>query len=223
MMKIKVFVLILMLSSFAGSVYCQTSDFGIWYEANVEKSLGKKFELSGSLNVRTFEDASTIDKAFAEFGGSYDPNRYIGFAGSYRIGRYLEKDDLYHPGQQFFADIKGSLPVSDLEFSTRLRLQVTERTNVKHETGETSYDGRIKLKCRYRIPHFPVDPYLSFETFTPLFRSSGQFIAKSRSSAGFDYKISKKHLLEAEYTYQRDNTPHLKIAHLVTLGYTFRF
>lgn len=216
------FLLLLLMT--CASAYSQESDFGLWYEVNAEKSLGKKFDLSGSLNVRTFENASTVDKAFLELGASYDPNKYLGFAGSYRIGSYLEKDDLYHRGQQIFTDIKGSVPVNNFEFSTRVRLQITKRSYSKEgSSNPTEYDGRIKLKGKYKIPHFPLDPYLSFEIFTPMFRSSEQFVSKSRSTAGVDYKISKKHLAGMEYTYQRDNTPHLKIINLITVSYTYRF
>ncbi len=224
MMTTKSIFFLLLFLLVAGSVYGQDSDFGLWYEVNAEKSFSKKFALQGSFNVRTNDNASTVDKSFFEFGATYDPNKYLEFAGSYRIGKFLENDDYYHLAQQIFGDIKGSMPVSDLEFSLRARIQMTERSYVKKESdSKAEYDGRIKLKCKYKIPHFPVDPYVSFEMFTAMFRSSDQFIEKSRSSAGIEYKITKKHAVETEYTYERDNTPHLKIAHLITLGYTYRF
>ena len=100
-----------MLLLVAGSVYSQESDFGLWYEVNAEKSLSKKFDIDGTVMVRTFDNASTIEQAFMELGASYSPNKYIGFAATYRIGNYLEDDDLYHIRHKWFGDIKGSLPL----------------------------------------------------------------------------------------------------------------
>ena len=221
---IRSFFLFFILLAITGTVYSQKSDFGIWYEVNAEKSLSKKFDISGTFMVRTFDNASTVDQAFCELGASYSLIKYIGFALNYRIGNYLEKDDLYHLRHKWFADVKGSLPLSNFAFSARLRLQVMARTYYKNDADKApEYDGRFKLKGEYKIPDFPVNPYLSFETFSPLFRNEGTLIDKSRSSVGLEYKITKKHLVETEYTYQRDTYPDLSILHIISFSYTFKF
>ena len=207
-----------------GSLFSQDSDFGLWYEVNADKAFNKKFDIEGTVMVRTFHNASFIEQAFFEIGASYDLNKYVGFAGSYRIGNYIEDDDLYHIRHKWFADIKGSLPVSNFVFSARLRLQIMARTYFEDANKDKAeYDGRLKLKGAYKIPHFPVDPYLSFETFSPVFRNEGRFIDKSRSTIGLEYKITKKHIVETEYIYQRDEFPHLSIMHIISLNYTFKF
>jgi hypothetical protein len=221
---IKSFVLFLFLLLVTRSVYSQDHDFGLWYEVSAEKSLNKKFDINGTVTVRTFDNASTIDQAFMELGASYSLNKYLGFALSYRIGNYLEDDDLYHIRHKWFADIKGSLPVNNFVFSARLRLQMMARTYIEDAAdSKAEYDGRLKLKGVYKIPDFPINPYLSFETFSPIFRNEGRLIDKSRSILGLEYKITKKHIIETEYIYQRDNYPHLSIMHIITLNYTFKF
>ena len=223
-MMIKRQILFLLLFLTAGAVYCQDSDFGLWYEVNAEKSITKKFELSGTLNVRTFDNASTLDQAFFEFGAQYNLNKYLGFGASYRIGNHLEDDDLYHIRNQWIGDIKGSLPSGNFIFSARLRFQVMAKTYFEDENDDKAeYGGRIKLKGLYKIPDFPVNPYLSFETFTQLFKNDGHLIDKSRSTAGMEYKLSRQHFIYIEYIYQRDEVPHLSILHIVALGYTFKF
>ena len=208
----------------SGSVYSQDSDFGLWYEVNAEKGLSKKFDIQGTVMVRTFDNGSTLDQVFAEIGSSYSLNKYVGFALSYRIGNYLEDDDLYHIRHKWFGDIKGSLPLSNFVFSARLRLQIMARTYFEDAADDKAeYDGRLKLKLVYKIPDFPVNPYLSFETFSPVFRNEGRLIDKSRSTIGLEYKIAKKHIVETEYTYQRDTYPHLSVIHIISLSYTFKF
>ncbi len=219
--KILIFFLFLAIS---GSVYCQDRDFGLWYEVNAEKSFSKKFDVNGTFMVRTYDNASFIDQAFIELGASYNLNKYVGFTGSYRIGNYLEDDDLYHFRHKLFADIKGSLPVSNFVFSVRLRLQMIAKTYVEDAGDDiTVYDGRLKLKAVYKIPDFPVNPYLSFETFSPVFRNEGRLIDKSRSTIGLEYKITKKHLVEIAYVYQRDTYPDLSIMNIISIGYKFKF
>ena len=223
-MMIRNCFLFLFLLLLTGSVYCQESDFGLWYEVNAKKALGKKFDIEASVMVRTFDNASKIEQAFFETGVTYDLNKYVGFAGSYRIGNYVEDDYLYHIRHKWFADIKGSLPLKNFVLSARLRLQILKRIYIEDPSDKRAeYDGRLKLKGMYKIPNFPVDPYVSFETFSPVFRSSETFIEKSRSTLGLEYKISKKHLIDIEYIYQRDNSPHLKIMNIISLSYTFKF
>jgi hypothetical protein len=224
MMTIKPALFIFLLLLAAGTVYSQDNDFGLWYEVNAEKSITKKFDLDGTFMVRTFDNASTLDQLFFEIGASYSLNKYVGFAGSYRIGNYLEDDDYYHIRHKWFADIKGSLPMRHFVLSARLRLQLMAKTYVEDESDDiTEYDGRFKLKGVYKIPDFPVNPYMSFETFSSLFRNEGNLIDKSRSTIGFEYKITKKHFVDAEYIYQRDEYPHLSILHIISLSYTFKF
>lgn len=222
MIKNIIFLVLLLLS--AGSVYGQKSDFGLWYEVKAEKSLSKKFDITGSFMVRTFDNASTIDQAFMELGTSYSLNKYLGFALSYRIGNYLDDDDLYHIRHKWFGDVKGSLPVNHFVFSARVRLQIMAKTYIEDAGDDKAiYDGRLKLKGVYKIPDFPVNPYLSFETFSPVFRNEGRLIDKSRSTIGLEFKITKKHIVETEYIYERDDYPHLSIMHIISLGYTIKF
>lgn len=223
-MTIKSAVLFILLLLTAGTLYAQDNDFGLWYEVNAEKSVSKKFDLNGTIMVRTFDNASTLDQVFLEIGASYTLNKYIAFAGSYRIGNYLEDDDYYHIRHKGFADIKGSLPLKHFVLSARLRLQLMARTWVEDQSDDREeYDGRMKLKGEYKIPDFPVNPYVAFETFTPIFRNDGNLIEKSRTTIGFEYKITKKHIVDTEYIYQRDEYPHLSILHIISLSYTFKF
>lgn len=223
-MKTSQILISLLFFLLTGVLYGQKKDFGIWYEIDGEKSLNKRFDLEVSGVIRTFKNGSKIDQAFLEAGASYSLNKYLGFAASYRIGNYVEDDDLYHIRHKWFGDVKGSLPVGRLHLSARLRLQIVDKTYVENQSDtKVEYDGRIKLRAIYKISGFPIDPYLSFESFSPLFRSSDRFIEKSRSTFGLEYKINKRNYIDAEYIYQRDNSPHLSIMNIISLSYLIKF
>jgi hypothetical protein len=202
----------------------QDRDFGLWYEANAEKAVSKKIVIAGSATIRTFDNASLINEGFMELGASYNANKYLGLGASYRLGNYLDDTYYYHIRHKWFGDIKGSLPLGNLSISLRARFQVTSRTYLEDPDDERMrYDGRIKLRAIYKTPHFPLNPFLYIETFSPMFRSTDHFVTKSRVSGGAEYKLSKRHIVSAEYIYQRDLTPDLSVMNIVSLSYTFRF
>jgi hypothetical protein len=224
MMRIKNYLFFFLLLSVTRYVYSQESDFGIWYKVNADKSFGKKFDINGSAMIRTFENASTIEQAYMEFGATYNLNKYLGFAGAYRIGNYLEDDDLYHIRYNYLADIKGSYPVRSFVLSLRFRLQIQKKTYIEDESANLpEYVGRIRLKGIYKIPNFPVNPFASIETFNPLFENYDVLFVKNRYTLGFEYKINKKNFIESEYLFQQVYFPHQTNFHIFSLSYTFKF
>jgi hypothetical protein len=106
----------------------------------------------------------------------------------------------------------------------RLRLQVQSRTY--YEPGDDNspdLTGRIKFKGIYNIPKFPVNPYICFESFSPLFENSTRLLGKERFAAGFEYKIVKKHSIEAEYIFERDFLPRLSDISIISITYNVKF
>ena len=202
----------------------QDRDFGMWYAVNAEKAFSKRFEISGNATVRTYDNGSTINQGFMELGVSYNLNRYFGIGATYRLANYLDDNYYYHIRHRWFGDVKGSLPIGDFSFSLRLRFQMTSKTYLEDTNDDRlRYYGRAKLRALYKTPHFPVNPYVSFETFSPMFRSSEDLVTKSRTTLGAEYKISKRHYVDVEYIYQRDLKPHLSIIDILSLSYTFKF
>jgi hypothetical protein len=174
--------------------------------------------------VRTFSNASKIEQAFLEGGISYKFNKYFLLAGSYRLANNIEDDDFFHLRHKFMSDLKGTLPVADFTFSLRLRLQTQIMTYF--EPGDDKapdFTGRIRLKCQYNIPKFPVNPYISYESFSPMFENSDRLIGKERVSVGFEYKIVKNHSVEAEYLFERDFIPRISDISIIAFNYNIKF
>jgi hypothetical protein len=222
MLKNKILLIFSLLFLLPFICHSQNDDFGIWYGLNAEKSLNKKIDISLSGMIRTFNDASKIEQSFLEGGVSYKIWKHISVAGSYRIINYLESYSEYWARHKFFADIKGTLPIGNFSLSSRFRLQLQKRTFIEHESDKApDYHGRIKLKFTWKVPHFPVNPYLSAESFFPLSGNPDRTIDKNRFAFGADYNISKKHSVALEYIFQRDYTPHISDISIISLGYTF--
>ena len=224
MMKIRGLAVCLFIFFIPKTGYSQSTDFGIWYGANGEYSLNKKIDIDVSAMIRTFDNASKIDQAFLEGGLSYKFNKYLSSAVSYRITENLEDNTEYHIRHKWFADIKCTLPLKNFSFSARLRFQIQKKTFYENPGDKIpDYHSRFKLKGIYKIPKFPVNPYLSIESFSAMFENSERLIDKNRFTLGFEYKIAKKHSVEAEYIYQRDYLPHISDINIISINYNIRF
>lgn len=221
-MRNKIFTLCFFVLILDQSCFSQNDDFGIWYGLNIESSVNKKLEIDVSAMIRTFDGASKIEQKFLEAGISYKFNKYLSIAASYRIIDKLEDNSELHLRHKSFADVKGTLPVGNFYFSSRFRFQVQKKTFIEKESDKVpDYHGRIKLKLIYKIPQFPVNPYLSVESFVLLFRNSDRLIDKNRLTPGFDYKISKKHSAGIEYIFQRDLLPRISDINIISISYTY--
>ncbi len=219
--RLLIFLLVISSSS---AIFGQDDDFGIWYGLDAGISLSKKTDLDISGVIRTFNNASKIDQGYLETGISHKLSKYFSLAGSYRMIDKLEKDSRFHLRHRFMADIKGSYSLGVLSFSERLRFQAQKRTYIEDESDKKpEYHARLKFKATYKTPKFPLNPYLSYESFIPLFENSDRFIDKNRYSAGFDFKILKNQTLELEYTFQRDYAPHIEDISIASINYSVNF
>jgi len=223
MATIKRLLTITLLVMFPSLVYSQKKDFGIWYCLDAEIGLNKKLDLDLSGNIRTFKKASEIEEGFGQVGLTYSISKKISLAGSYRLTDKLEDDSSYHLVHKWFADIKGNKELGKFSFSGRFRFQKQKKTYIKKANDlKPDYHGRIKFSTKYKTPSFPINPYISFETFFRLFEATEKRFDKNRFTIGMEYKMKKKHSFELEYIFQRDYLPHLSDISIVSLVYNFK-
>jgi predicted porin len=205
-------------------VFSQNNDFGIWYGVNAEYSLKKKLSFTLETEVRTFNNASEIGEVFLEGGAGYKFNKHLSAAGSYRITNNLENDNEYHIRNKWMAELKGDESIGHFNFSGRFRFQRQTRTYFEsiYDKFPRSY-GRIRLKAEYKTPSFPINPYIYFETFFRMFEQSEKRFNKDRYAIGFEYKLTKRQSVEAEYFFQRDYLPHISGINIISLEYNLKF
>jgi len=224
MMTIKKQFFLLILLLFTFKVFGQEKDFGIWYGISAEHKLSKKLKVDLSTDVRTFKNASKIDEAFIEGGLTYSLSKHLGITGSYRLTDRIENNNSYYYQHKFLFDIKGSADPGNFSISARFRFQARTKTYFKDITEDhPDYTGRFKLKAVYKTPSFPLNPYVYFESFCPMFSSNSGKIGKTRYSAGVDLSITKMHSVSVEYIFQRDYIPHLSDMNIVSLNYNIKF
>lgn len=224
MMMTKKLSIVLLSFLFSLTAFSQKKDFGIWYGVSAEHKFTKKLEINFSTNIRTFNNASKIEEAFLEGGLAYSIRKYLMIAGSYRLSKNIENNNSYYFQHKVFFDVKGILPVGNLNFSGRLRFQTRTKTYIKNDNDNyPDYRGIIKLKAIYKTSTFPVDPYIYAESFLPMFSAKSGTFGKNRFAAGMEFRITKRHSVEAEYIFQRDYQPHLSDINIISINYNIKF
>lgn len=205
-------------------VFSQDKDFGIWYGAGLNLGIVNRLDFNASAELRTFENAGRIDQCFLEAGLEYKLLKFLDAGLSYRLTDALEDDSKYHIQHKLFLDLKGTAKLSDFAFSARVRFQSRFRTYFVYADDKIpDCTLRLKLKAGYNTQSFPLNPYIYCEPFFPLNKDPEKTIGKIRSAAGIEFKISKKHSIDAEYIFQRDYLPNISGISLIALTYNFKF
>lgn len=220
--KKTVFVLLFaLLSAFVAS---QEKDFGLWYNISIGHEFTKKLDVELATTIRTFDNASRIEEGFIEAEIAYKFTKYLSAAASYRLTENIEDDDTYHIRHKWLVGLKGEIDIWDIEVDGRIRYQERYKTFFEDEEDKIPDSHfRFRIKSTYKTPSFPLNPYMAFESFFPVFKESDFLIDKKRFSAGVEYQISKKHAVEAGYLFQRDHHPKLRDDNIITLKYEFKF
>ena len=205
------------------SLFSQTKDFGIWYEAGASIPITRYLDFNLGGEIRTFEDASKINESFGEIGLSLKLLKWLSVAGNYRLTSKIEHQAGYFLRHKFMADIKGKTNIGRFGLYCRFRFQDQIRTYIKNPTDEDpDYYGRVKLEINYNIPKSHFEPVLYYEQFARMFRSTEKTFDKYRLSAGLNYRISKKHRVGVAYIFQRSYLPRLADINILAVSYDFK-
>jgi len=194
-------------------LHAQDHDFGLWTTIGFEQNL-KKWQLEGEAELRTFENAGTINRWSIKAESSYDIFKPIKTGLGYQF--ISLNDTLYsdfQPRHRIYYFIQGKLKVADFTFSVRERVQLT----TKDESDRIKESGKIdtykinpelvlrsQAKIAYDIPKFPVNPTFSFEAFYSLNDSNGNAFNELRYTISLNYKLNKHHEFELYGLLDRD-------------------
>jgi hypothetical protein len=202
----------------------QNKDFGVWLGGNINHEIFKKVDIGLGVCLRTNQNASHTDQFYTDLGIGYKFNKYIAVSGNYR---WIIKDESYNQyfsRYRFYTDLKLLYPLSNFKFSTRFRLQSQYKQYAeKPEDKLPEYYGRIKAQIYYNWPFIPFNPYVSAEWFYPLNNDAVKYADQKRLTIGIEYKINKKHSVDAEFLLQREYLPHFTDTGIVAVTYNFEF
>ena len=148
------------------------------------------------------------------------------------------------------ASLSASFEAGRFEFSVRERVQYTyscgkdsirerhrfEEGDYDMETGEFSMVHNVtlasvgssektflrsRISVEYDIPHFKLDPFVSYEIFSDM--NDGLAYDKGRVTAGAGITFKKKHSFEFAYIWQDHSDDDEPVCSAVSVNYTFKF
>lgn len=231
-MKRRFCFLFIFLSAFLSS-QAQTNDFGIWTSVGAEKELGK-WNFSGEAELRTKENSTNIDRLSIGLSADYQLFKPIKIGGGYEFIYFNDTEYLdFQPRHRANLFIQGKQKFGDFTFSLRERVQVTAKdvSDRLKESGKIDnykvnpeYMWRNKLKVSYNIPHFPINPAFSVESFYTLNNPDGNTFEQLRYSLSLNYKLSKHHSFEVYGLYDQEFDSEDAIQpYVLGVGYKFNF
>jgi hypothetical protein len=202
----------------------QDDDFGIWTSLETRFGLSRKLSMDVTGSLRTYNNSSKIDEVFAEGGLNYKISKFLGVSASYRLTDRQEDNGDYYLRHKIYFAVRSSVSAGNFTFSGRLMYQRATKTYIEDDSDLSAVcDGRVKLKAYYNIPRFPVNPYVSYETFCRLTSGADRTVGKNRFSGGAELKINRRNSVELEYIFQRDYLPHLADESILSVNYKIKF
>lgn len=221
----------------------QSDDWGVWTTVTVEKKLTKKWSVNAEGEYRTRDGVSATERWSGAIGTDYKFFKWlkadIGYTyiHSRQPGETTKKGNIipghWLPRHRFNASITGSIEWNRFKFSLRERWQYTyrpqqyvekydkddgTRKNDELVKAKAEHMVRSRLQIEYDIAKCDFTPYVSCELY-----HNSYGIDKTRWTAGTEYKINKKHSVEAYYRYQDKADDDESNGHVIGVGYKFKF
>ncbi len=180
-----------------------------------EYKFKKKFRVAGELGYRGDENLSNSKVFYTVLGVRYRFNKFI------RAGlehRYNFRDKYTNNSHRIDAQLNIAVDVGHLSFGYRMVMQ--------HEFLLV-FDYRDILRNRlsvgYRTKKFPLDPYISMETFH-VFHYTGDQLIGLRYELGAEVELAKDHSIDVSVRHDREqNMPGLKYRWIFSVAYEFKW
>ncbi|MCR4603889.1 MAG: DUF2490 domain-containing protein [Prevotella sp.] len=229
----------------------QSDDFGIWTEANVEKSITDKLSIEGGAELRTRDDGfGEIDRWSVGVGASYDLTPWLKASVGYSL--LNDHNHKVNNSGKKYADYWGfrhrlnvsltaSYKIGKLGISLRERWQYTYRPektvqrywNYTDEDDDRYYGeeadthvykgkGTNKWRNRLQLKYKLSKQWRPFVSAETTVGGSG--LDKIRYAAGTEWRISKQHELEMYYMYQQNKKDEDESnRHVIGVSYKYKF
>ena len=97
----------------------------------------------------------------------------------------------------------------------------TVKSSMDGKSPSNSNVLRSKVNMDYDIPHWKLDPFVSYEMFNGIDDSFK--IEKSRITAGVEFSINKMHNFEVAYLWQNQYDDDEPAGSFICFDYTFEF
>lgn len=219
------FIIFLLSICFVGNSYAQTSDFGGWFTASLNKSLNKRlaFELTQEFRVRN--NFTRVNLFYTNLGLDVKVTDFMKVSFVYRFIDKYKADNSWGIRNRFYVDAAFKAKPGKFSLSYRARMQWEFRgRGYSSELGNVpEIYFRNLFKVGYKL-NSQFSPYLGteirFQIQNPRIPYHNGF-DRTRFIAGTDYKVNDMHSLGAYFLLQKEwNTINPESLYILGLEYT---
>ena len=244
-------ILCLLMGVTAMTAMAQSDDFGIWTSVEVQKKIDKKWSVGAEAEMRTRDDAGTIDRWSGGFDVDYKIMKGLKLSAGYSYlydnnlrqtfhsdGTLNKEAKYWGSRHRFQVSLTGERGFGNFGVSLRERWQYTYRpeqsVSERYDYDDEDWDGeaktwrgkgknvlRSRLQVEYKLKALGLTPYASAEMY------NAWSVQKMRYTLGADWKITKQHVVGLYYRYQNvrhdDDFDNEPNRHILGLGYKFKF
>ena len=183
--------------------------------AKAKRSFKNRFRLSGELGYRGNENLTSSKLFYTVVGARYRLHKYARLTLEHR---YNFRDKYTNNTHRVDVQLD-----SEKDFG---RLTLGYRGVFQHEfTLPIRYRDilRHRVQLSARIKDFPLDPYISAETFTTVHYTGNKLIS-IRYGLGAEWALSNDHMLDLSLRYDRErNIPDMQYRWIFGVAYEFKW
>lgn len=204
-----------------------TNDFGIWTNVGIEKSIGERWNVAGSTELRTKDYSKSIDRWELATHVSYKLCKALKLGAGYEFHlkrRSVGETNEMVPRHRLMFEIAPGGKVSNwLKLSLRERYQFTHMMSKSGISASDEHHLRSRLKAGVAKSGWKWSPFLSVETFNNLCERFT--LDEIRMAVGTTYNLSSHHALSIGYLCDmKGNDGNFnKVTHVMTSGYLYKF
>ena len=239
-MKKKLFLCLLVA---AGSSAAFAEGPALWSSISAEKKITKQWNAAAEVEYRSLPEFDGTDRVSIGISTDYQILPFIKVDAGYTFMNCYSKDRItaknnfipsyWYARHRTFVSATGKIKFGMFSISLRERWQYTyrpEKSVPKFEAdGETPKADEVvkgkgtnvlrsRLLVEYNIKPIKLSPYASVEMY-----HSGSGLDKTRYTVGAQYKITKKHSVEAYYRYQDRSDEDEVDGNIIGVSYKFKF
>jgi len=187
----------LILGGHSPALHAQENDFQIWTDLSVNKELTKKWDLSFEQNLRFGNNVTQLSKSYSNLSAGYSVADFLKLSVLYRFV-IRNKDESYIYGHSFAFDATLKQKFNRFKLSMRNRFMLKYSEILSSDKGKIpDRYYRTKMELVYNIRKFPLDPFVSVESFLLMPKGDEAFFDAVRTAFGLEYSINKRQALEA--------------------------
>lgn len=215
----------------------------LWTTLSAEKKITKQWSAAAELEYRTLPEFDGTDRVSFGISTDYQLLPFLKVDAGYTLmdcheqDRWTSKKNFipayWYVRHRTFVSATGKIKFGALSISLRERWQYTyrpEKSVPKFEADGTTPKAdeivkgkgisvlRSRLQVEYNFKPLRLSPFAAVEMY-----HSGSGLDKTRYTLGAQYKISKKHSLEAYYRYQDHSDEDEVDGNIIGIGYKFKF